>query len=112
MTRYSVQPGGQAFVNDCGSLSFAKNMGKNICKNISIILSGKCRRKPLNHAIQAATDALKTTSKRVIQKAAEASSDFVVIKLLTELQNFQEICNKYLKKDIYLQKKDIRLLLI
>ena len=41
-----------------------KNIGKNISKN----LSGKYSHKLLDRAKQSATDALKTTSKRVIQK--------------------------------------------
>ena len=32
---YSVQVGDRIFVKDCGFLSFAKNMGTNIGKNIS-----------------------------------------------------------------------------
>ena len=35
MTRYSVQPRDQIFVKSYGFLSFAKNMGRNISKNIS-----------------------------------------------------------------------------
>ena len=41
-------------------------MGKHIGKNISKILSGKYSKKCLNHTTQSATDALKTTSKKVI----------------------------------------------
>ena len=50
-----------------GFLSFAKNMGKNNDENINKNLSGKYSQK-LDHAKQSATDAFKTTSKRVIQK--------------------------------------------
>ena len=35
MTRYSIQPRDQIFMNGYGFLSFAKNMGKNIDKNTS-----------------------------------------------------------------------------
>ena len=35
MTRYSFQPRNRIFVKDYGFLHFAKNMDKNICKNIS-----------------------------------------------------------------------------
>ena len=44
----------------------AKNIGKNIIKN----LSGKYSQ-PRDHATQYTTDVLKTTSKRVIQKTVE-----------------------------------------
>ena len=46
-------------------------MGKNIGQNVSKNLSGKYSQKLFNCAKQSATDALKTTSKRVIQKTAE-----------------------------------------
>ena len=44
-------------------MSFAKNMAKNISKN----LSGKNSQKRLDHAKISTTDALKTSSKRVIK---------------------------------------------
>ena len=40
-------------------------------KNISV--SGKCIHKRLDHAKQSASDALKTSSKQVIQKTAKAT---------------------------------------
>ena len=72
MTKYSVQPREVIFGNGYGPLSFSKNIGNNLGKNISKSLSGKyssgMRQKLLDYAKQAATDALKTSSKRVIQK--------------------------------------------
>ena len=35
MAHYSVQPGDQIFVEVYGFLSFARNMGKNVGRNIS-----------------------------------------------------------------------------
>ena len=52
-------------------------MGKNIDKNISKNLSGKYNQKLLDHAKQYATDALKTASKRAIQKTAEATDGLI-----------------------------------
>ena len=49
--------------------SSTKRQGRNISKN----LSNKCSQKLLGHAKQSATDALKTSSKRVIQKKAEVT---------------------------------------
>ena len=77
MTRYSVQPGDRIFVKGYGFLSSAKNMGKNIGKNISKGLSSKNSQKLLGHAKQSAIDAFKTSSKRVFQKTAEATSDLL-----------------------------------
>ena len=48
-------------------------MGKNIGKNISKNLSSKCRQKILDRAKQSATDALKTTPKRAIQKNSRSN---------------------------------------
>ena len=39
--RYSVQPRNQILVKGYGFLSFAKNTGKNVVKNIGKNLSGK-----------------------------------------------------------------------
>ena len=73
MTRYSVQPRDRIIVKGYGFLSFDRNMGKNISQN----LSSKYSQKPLDHAKQFATDALKTASKRVIQKRAKATGDLI-----------------------------------
>ena len=43
-----------------GFFYFANNMGRNISKNISRNLSSKYSQKPLDHAKQSITDALKT----------------------------------------------------
>ena len=65
------------FVKGYGFLSFAKNMSKNIGKNISKNISGKYSQTPLYHVKKPATDALKTSSKRIIQKTAEATGDLI-----------------------------------
>ena len=75
--RYSVQPRKLIFVKGYGFLSFAKNLGKNIGKNISKNLSRTYSQKVLDHAKKSATDALKTSSKRVLQKTVEATGDLI-----------------------------------
>ena len=52
-------------------------MGKNIGNNASKNLRGESS----NHAKQSATDVLKTTSKKTIQKKAEATGDLIGNKL-------------------------------
>ena len=59
-------------------------MDKNIGKNISKTLSGKyspgmlaIRQKLLDHAKKSATDALKTSSKRVIQQTTKETGDLI-----------------------------------
>ena len=65
-------------------MSFAKNNCKNVGKNIIINLSGKyipvmlaARQNFLIGLKIYETDALKTSSKRLIQKIAEATGDFI-----------------------------------
>ena len=52
-------------------------MGENIGKNISKNLSATNSQKVLDHTKKSATDALKASSKRVIQKRAEATGDLI-----------------------------------
>ena len=54
-------------------------MGKNILKSISENLSGKYCQNVLDHAKQSPIDAIKTSSKRVIQnkKKREATGDLI-----------------------------------
>ena len=54
-------------------LSFARNMSKNVIKN----LSSKHSQKLLEYTKKSATDVLKTASKRAIQKTAEAAGDLI-----------------------------------
>ena len=55
MTRYSVPPRDGIFVKGYGSLSFPKNVCRNIGKIISKNLSSKCGQKLIDHAKQSAT---------------------------------------------------------
>ena len=59
MTCYLVQPRDRIFVKGYGFLPFARNIRKNIGKNVS----GKYSQKLLDHAKQAVTGALKIVSK-------------------------------------------------
>ena len=56
------------FLKGYGFLFFTKNMDKIVGKNISKNLSSKYGQKLFDHAKQFVTDALKTVSKRAIQK--------------------------------------------
>ena len=80
-------------------------MGKNIDKNISKSLSGKyspgklaMRQTLLDQAEKSATDALKTSSKRVIQKAAEATGDLIGKKIANRItKSFKTFTTKYFR---------------
>ena len=78
---YSVQPRDQIFAKGYGPLLFAKNLDENICENISKNLSGIYSQKLFDHAKKSAMDALIKSSKRVIQKTAESTSDFITNKI-------------------------------
>ena len=85
MICYSVQSRDQIFVKGYGFLCFSKTMGKNIGKNISKNLSGKYTQKRLDHVKKSAPDPLKTTSKKVIQKTAEATDDLIGNKIANRI---------------------------
>ena len=85
MMRYSIQPRDKISVNNDRFSSFAKNMAKNIGKNISKTLCGKYSQNLLDHVEQSAWDALKTSSKIVIQKAAEATGDLFDNKIANKI---------------------------
>ena len=93
-------------------------MGKNIDKNISKNLSGKYTLKLLDHAKKSATDTFKTTSEKVIQKAAEATGDLIGNKIAdrnailwksSPQNNSETITNeddKQILKERYISPKD------
>ena len=71
--RYSIEPRDRIYVKGYGFLSFAKNMGKS--------LSNKYGQKLLDSAKKSTTDAIKTASKRAIQKTAEATGNKIADKV-------------------------------
>ena len=89
-----------------------ENIGKNIGKILSENLRGEYTQEHLGHAKQSATDALKTFSKRIIQKKQqEQLVIWLVVKTLikksqklhnrtTQKQLQLSMARKYLKKDI------------
>ena len=60
-------------------------MGKNIGENISKSLNSKYSQKLLDHANQSTADAFETSSKRVIQKTAEATGDLIENKIADKI---------------------------
>ena len=63
--RYSLEPRDRIYVKGYGFMSFARSM------------SNKYGKKLVETAKKSARDAIKTASKRAIQKSAEATSDLV-----------------------------------
>ena len=68
--RYSIEPEDRIHVKGYGFLSFAKDIGKT--------LRDKCSQKLLDNAKKSGTEAIKTASKRVIQKTVEATGNLII----------------------------------
>ena len=75
--RYSIEPRDRIYVK--GFLSFAKDMGKSS--------SSKYDQKRLDSAKKSTTDAIKTDSKRAIQKTVEATGDLIGNKIADKITN-------------------------
>ena len=89
--RYSIEPRERIYVKGYGFLSFAKNMGKN--------LSNKDSKKLLDSAKKSTTDAIKTASKRVIQKTADATGDLIRNKIADKITSVSKKSTKELPND-------------
>ena len=88
-------------------------------------LRDKYSQKLLDTAKKSTTNAIKTVSKRAIQKTAEATDELIGNKIADKMTNVSKKSNKelpndetevllkqlLLRKDIYLQKKDNKLLM-
>ena len=81
-------------------------------KRISKSLGSKLSQKILDHAKQSVADALKTASKRAIQKRAEANGDLIRNRIADKISRASKRSpknksetnqKKYLQKDMHLQ---------
>ena len=81
--RYSIEPRDNVYVKGYEFMSFAKSM------------SNKYRKKLVDTAKTSATDAIKTASKRAIQKTAEATGDLVGKKIADKITS---VFKKSIKK--------------
>ena len=90
------------YVKGYGFLSLAKNVGKN--------LSNKHSQKLLDTAKKSTIDAIKTASKRAIQKPAEATGDLIGSKIADKITSVSKKSNKELpKEEINTHKKKIHI---
>ena len=118
--RHSIEPRERRYVKRYGFLSFAKNMGTHTTK-FAKNLNNKYGQSLADTAKKSATDALKIAGKRAIQKTTEASGNlvgsFIADKITSISKNQQvnhtqmQLAMKYQRKDIYLHKKDKKLLM-
>ena len=77
--RYSTGPRDRIYLREYGFLSFAYNMDKN--------LSNKHSQKFFDSAKKSTTDAIKTASKRAIQKPEEATGDLIGNKIADKIRS-------------------------
>ena len=120
--RYSIEPKDRIFLKGYEFLSFTKSMGKN--------LSNKYSQNFLDRAKNFTKDAIKTSSKRAIQKTTEATGDFIDNKIADEITNVSKELHSKMssatlrsknddanseievaEKDTYPQKKEKKLLM-
>ena len=82
--RYSIEPRERRYVKGYGFLSFARNIGTHAAK-FAKNMSNRYSQKLVNTAKKSTTDAIKTASKRAIQKTAEATGDLIGNKIADKI---------------------------
>ena len=109
--RHSIERRDRIYVKGYGFVSFARS------------ISTKYGKKLVDTAKKSATDAVKTASKRAIQKPADATGDLIGNKIADKITSLSEKSTKKLptvdenaelsthKKDTYHEKKDSKLLM-
>ena len=97
--RYSIEPRDRVYVKGYWFLSFVKNTGKH--------LSNKYSKKLLDRAKKSTTDAIKTASKKTIQKLAEATGDLISNKIADKITSVStELHSKKYTKELPNDKTD------
>ena len=96
--RYSIEPRDRIYVKGNGFLPFAKNMGTHAAK-VAKNLSNKYSQKLLDIAKKSTTDAIKTASKRGVQKTAEATGDIIGNKIADKITSASKKSTKKLPND-------------
>ena len=117
---YLIEPTERRYVKRCIFLSFARNQGTHATK-VAKNLNNKYGQKLADSTKISATDAFKIASKIAIQKTAQATGDLVgntIANKITSILKKQQVNHtqmwlamKYQKKDIYLRRKDKKLLM-
>ena len=109
--RHSIERRDRIYVKGYGFVSFARS------------ISTKYGKKLVDTAKKSATDAVKTASKRAIQKPADATGDLIGNKITDKITSLSKKSTKKLptvdenaelsthKKDTYHEKKDSKLLM-
>ena len=87
---YSIEPRERRYVKGYDFLCFARNIGTHATKAAKN-MSNKYSQKLVNTTKKSATDAIKTASKRAIQKTPETTGDLIGNKITDAITNASKI---------------------
>ena len=95
--RYSIEPRERRFVKGYGFMSFARNFNDKYSKSL------------MDKGIDVSKKFAKTSGKKILKKTAKATGDLKnhIMKKYSQMK----LIMKYQKKDIFLLKKDKKLLM-
>ena len=85
--RYSLEPKYRKYVQGYGFLSFAGKFGDRYGKKL------------MDNATKVGMDAAKATSKRVVQKTAEATGDLIGSEMADKITSVGKLKNKQKEKE-------------
>ena len=102
--RYSIEPRERRYVKGYSFMSSARNFSDKYSKSL------------MDKGIDVSKKFAKTAGKRILKKSAEATGDLTGNKIADKITSASKnhkmkLIMKYLKRDIFLQKKDKRLLM-
>ena len=105
--RYSIEPRESRFVKGYGFMSFARNFSDKYSKSL------------MDKGIDVSKTFAKTASKKILKGTAKATGDLIGNKIADKItakpskKSHDEVINgiRYEKKDIFLLKKDKKLLM-
>ena len=124
--RYSIEPKERRYVKGYGFLSFARNIGKklmNAAIKTGANFNSKYGKKSTDTAIKTGKDFATIAGKKIVHKSAEATGDLIGNKTADKIttkpsknhimkkDSQMKLIMKYQKRDIFLQKKDKKLLM-
>ena len=126
--RYSIEPRERRYVKGYGFMSFTRNFGNKYSKKLmnTAIKTGtnfnsKYGKKLTDAAIKTGKDFATIAGKKIVHKSAEATGDLIgneiadkitsASKNIMKKHSQMKLIMKYQKKDIFLLKKDKKILM-
>ena len=102
--RYSIEPRERRYVKGYGLMSFARNLSDKYSKSL------------MDKEINVSKKFAKTAGKKILKETAKATGDLIGNKIADKVtsaskNHMMKLIMKYQKKDIFLLKKDKKLLM-